>query len=38
MKEERIKGAIIRSKVRWVEEGANSSKFFYDLEKYNYIK
>ena len=30
---ERINGAIIRSKVRWVEEGEKSTIFFFDLEK-----
>ena len=34
----RINGAIVRSKVKWVEEGEKSTKFFYDLEKQNYIK
>ena len=38
MEQERIKGAIIRSKIRWAEEGEKSSKFFFDLEKHNYIK
>ncbi len=35
---ERAKGAILRSKVKWFEEGEKSTKFFFDLEKYNYIK
>ena len=35
---EKINGAIVRSKVKWVEEGEKSSKFFFDLEKQNYIK
>ena len=30
---ERIKGAIIRSKVKWYEEGERSSKYFFNLEK-----
>ena len=36
--EEQIKGAILRSKVRWAEEGEQSTKFFFGLEKQNYIK
>ena len=35
---ERINGAIIRSKIRWVEEGEKSTIFFFDLEKKNNIK
>ena len=35
---ERIKGAILRSKIQWAEEGEQSTKFFYDLEKYNAVK
>ena len=38
IEEEKIKGSIIRSKIRWVEEGEKSSKFFFNLEKQNYIK
>jgi hypothetical protein len=30
------KGAIIRSKVKWVEEGEKSTKYFLTLEKRNY--
>ena len=38
MKKTQINGAIVRSKVKWVEEGEKSTKFFYDLEKQNYRK
>ena len=38
VEKEKINGAIVRSKVKWVEEGEKSSKFFFDLEKQNYIK
>ena len=38
IEEEKIKGSIIRSKIRWIEEGEKSSKFFFNLEKQNYIK
>ena len=34
----RIKGDIIRSKVKWAEEGERSSKFFLGLEKQNSVK
>ena len=30
------KGAILRSKVRWVEQGEKSSKYFFNLEKRNF--
>ena len=33
MYEEKSKGAIIRSRVKWHEEGETSSKYFHDLEK-----
>ena len=33
--EERTKGAILRSKVDWYEQGEKSSKFFLNLEKRN---
>ncbi len=34
----RAKGAIVRSKVQWFEEGEKSTKFFFGLEKHNYLK
>ena len=34
----RIKSDIIRSKVKWAEEGQRSSKFFLGLEKKNGVK
>jgi len=30
------KGAIFRSKCRWVEEGEKATKYFFNLEKRNY--
>ena len=38
LESERITGAILRSKVKWVEEGEKSTKFFFSLEKQNYVK
>ena len=32
----KTKGAIIRSKIQWVEEGEQSSKYFFGLDKNNY--
>ena len=32
----RTKGAILRSKVRWHEDGERNTKYFYSLEKRNY--
>ena len=32
------KGAIFRSKVRWIEEGEKPTKYFFNLEKRNYDK
>ena len=32
----RTKGAILRSKVRWYEDGERNTKYFYALEKRNY--
>ena len=34
----KTKGAIIRSKIQWVEEGEQSSQYFFGLEKNNYVK
>ena len=34
--EDKTKGAMIRSRVRWFEEGEKSSKYFLNLEKRNY--
>ncbi len=36
--DEKIKGAIIRSKVQWYEEGEKSTKYFLGLEKNRSIK
>jgi exonuclease III len=38
IQEEKTKGAIIRCKVRWYEEGEKSTKYFLNLEKRNYNK
>ena len=35
---EQSKGAILRSKAKWIEEGEKPTKYFFDLEKRNYIK
>lgn len=35
---EKMEGLIIRSKIKWVEEGEKSTTFFFGLEKNNYIK
>ena len=34
----KTEGAIIRSKIQWVEEEEQSSKYFLGLEKNNYVK
>ena len=34
--EAKAKGAILRSKVRWVEQGEKSTKYFFNLEKRNF--
>ena len=34
----KTKGAILRSKVRWYEEGERNTRYFYNLEKRNYEK
>ena len=33
---EKTRGAMIRSRARWVEEGERSTKYFYNLEKRNF--
>ena len=38
IEDESIKGDIIRSKIKWIEEGERSTKFFFGLEKQNYVK
>ena len=35
---EKIEGLILRSKVKWVEEGEKSTKYFFGLEKNNFTK
>ena len=34
----KLQGSIIRSKIKWTEEGEKSSKYFFRLEKQNYVK
>ena len=36
--EEKVKGFIIRARVRWHEHGEKSTKYFLNLEKRNHIK
>ena len=36
--EQKGRGAIFRSKVRWIEKGENPTKYFFNLEKKNYEK
>jgi len=36
--EEKGRGAIFRSKARWIENGEKPTKFFFNLEKRNYEK
>ena len=38
IEDERVKGQIVRSRIKWHEEGEQSSKFFLGLEKSNAIK
>ena len=33
---EKTRGAMVRSRARWVEEGEHSTKYFFNLEKRNY--
>lgn len=35
---EKSKGAIIRSRAKWIEDGEKPTKYFFDLEKRNHIK
>jgi len=34
----KTKGAILRSKVRWYEDGKRNTRYFYNLEKRNHEK
>jgi len=36
--EERADGAIIRSKMRWIEHGEKPTKYFFNMERRNYNK
>ena len=36
--EERADGAILRSKMRWIEHGEKPTKYFFDMERRNYNK
>ncbi len=38
LEDKKANGAIIRSRVKWLEDGEKSTHYFYDLEKYNYTK
>jgi len=38
IEEDRAKGAIIRSREKWLEEGEKSTRYFFSLEKYNFSK
>ena len=37
IREEKLKGAKIRSRANWVENGEKTSQFFLQLEKSNYL-
>ncbi len=37
IRNEKVKGIILRSKVQWIEEGNKPTKFFASIEKRNYI-
>ena len=37
IRKEKIQGLLIRSRVRWAEEGENPTKYFYSLESRKYI-
>ena len=36
--EERADGAILRSKIRWIEQGEKPTKYFFNMERRNYNK
>jgi len=38
IQKEQTDGAIVRSRVRWFEEGETSSAYFFNLEKRNYVR
>jgi exonuclease III len=38
IEEDRAKGAIIRSREKWLEEGERSTRYFFSLEQYNFSK
>ena len=38
IEDHRAQGSIIRSKIDWLEKGEKSTKFFFGIEKSNYIK
>jgi hypothetical protein len=38
LRKEKLKGNMIRSKARWVEEGEKPTKYFCHLESRNYLK
>ena len=37
IRKEKMKGVIIRTKARWIEDGEKPSKYFCALEKRNYV-
>ena len=38
IEENKAKGSIVRSKVKWLEHGEKGTQYFFDLEKYNSTK
>ena len=38
LREERIKGSLVRSRVQWLAEGEKHSKYFCSLERRNYLE
>ena len=38
LREERIKGSLVRSRVQWLAEGEKPSKYFCSLERRNYLE